>query len=75
MTVKELIQKLEAFPQDALVVAEGYEDGYDSIKKVSIIRVVENQTKEWYVGKFVDSKSSSAKEVVLLFADTKADNK
>jgi hypothetical protein len=33
MTVLELIHQLQIMPPDALVVAEGYEDGYDSIHK------------------------------------------
>jgi hypothetical protein len=75
MTVQELIQQLQNFPQDVLVVTEGYEDGFDTIKKISIIRVEENPKKEWYVGKFIDSESPDAKEAVLLFADTKAEDK
>ena len=46
MTVKELLQQLQTFPQDAFVVTEGYEEGFDAIKKVSMIRVEENTTKE-----------------------------
>ena len=36
MTVFELIHQLQTMPPDALVVSEGYEDGYDSIKEVSV---------------------------------------
>lgn len=52
MTVSQLIQTLLTKPQGALVVTDGYEDGYDSIKKVSVIAVEENPQKEWYVGKY-----------------------
>jgi len=31
MTVKELINILKTMPQDALVVTEGYEDGFDAV--------------------------------------------
>lgn len=47
MTVLELIHQLQTLPPDALVVSEGYEDGYDSIKEVSVVEVVENTDEKW----------------------------
>ncbi|HBX50355.1 MAG: hypothetical protein A2275_12420 [Bacteroidetes bacterium RIFOXYA12_FULL_35_11] len=73
MTVSELIQKLQTMPPHALVVSEGYEDGYDAVKKVSLISVAENPKKEWYVGKYIDSKKADALEVVFLNAENKTD--
>lgn len=75
MTVIEMIQQLQILPPDALVVTEGYEDGYDAIKKVSLIKVEENPTQEWYVGKYIGSNKPLAMEVVFLNAETKAGNK
>jgi|GEM_PF-1588790 len=75
MTVAELIENLKQMPQKALVITEGYEDGYDTIKKVSIISVEENQKKEWYLGKYIDSTKPDAQKCVYLNAETKADNK
>lgn len=75
MTVAELIEKLNQMPSDALVVAEGYEDGYDTIKRVSLIAVEENPNQEWYVGKYIASKNENAQQVVFLNAETKADKK
>ena len=75
MNVKELINILATMPQEALIVTEGYEDGYDTIKKVSIINVEENPLKEWYVGKYVDTTSDNSMNVVFLNSETKADNK
>ena len=75
MKVNELIKILATMPQDALVVTEGYEDGYDVVKKVSIISVEENPEKEWYVGKYVDATNESSLDVVFLNSETKADNK
>ena len=63
MTVKELINLLTTMPQDALVVTEGYEDGYDTVKKVSVIAVEENSTKD------------ETSKVVLLYAGTKDEKK
>jgi len=75
MTVNELINLLTTMPQDALVVTEGYEDGYDTVKKVSVISVEENPIKEWWVGKYIDSKNDESTEVVLLYAGTKEKEK
>jgi hypothetical protein len=75
MTVSELIDKLQTMPPDALVVSEGYEDGYDSIKEVSVIAVEENQQKKWYLGKYIDSSNDDAFQVVFLNACSKSENK
>ena len=75
MNVKELINILETMPQDAMVVTEGYEDGYDTVKNVSLIDVEENQQKDWWNGKYVETKNSDAIEVVLLYAGTKEGGK
>lgn len=75
MTVSQLIQKLQTLPPDALVITEGYEDGYDMIKKVSLIPVKENPKKEWYLGKYIDSEEAETIEAVFLNAETKADGK
>jgi hypothetical protein len=75
MTVSELIAQLQTLPPDALVVAEGYEDGYDTIKQVSLIAVEENPNQEWYVGKYIASKKGEAQQVAFLNADAKADKK
>lgn len=75
MNVTELIEKLKLMPQDALVIAEGYEDGYDAIKKVSLISIEENPQREWYLGKYTDSRKLDAQKAVFLNAENKADNK
>jgi len=75
MTVKELINILQTMPQDALVVTEGYEDGYDAVKNVSVICVSENPQKDWWNGKYINSTGSQSMDVVLLYAGTKEENK
>jgi len=77
MTVSELIEKLKQMPQDALVVAEGYEDGYDTIKSVYEITLADVKKKEWYIGiyKTLRTDTENAFKAVLLFADTKSKNK
>ncbi|MFZ5430338.1 MAG: hypothetical protein ACOZDD_08905 [Bacteroidota bacterium] len=75
MKVAELIEKLKLMPIDALVVTEGYEDGFDNIKRVSVITVEDNPNKAWYVGQYIDSKKTDAQKCVFLNTETKAENK
>jgi len=75
MTVSELIEILKTLPPDAPVVAEGYEDGYDTIKKVKQIKVAEVENKEWYIGLYEESNAPDAIDVVYLAAENKSDNK
>lgn len=77
MTVAELIEKLKKFPPDLLVVTDGYEEGYDSIKSVSEINLIEAEKKEWYLGKYeipVPEIENGIK-AVFLYAETKEENK
>ena len=84
MTVKELINSLAIMPQEALVVTEGYEDGYDTVNvethgRVSLLgrtslSVKENPLKEWWVGKYINSTGSRSMDVVLLYSGTKEEN-
>ena len=65
MTVSQLIQQLQTLPQDALVIIEGYEDGYDTIKNVSLIPVAENPKQEWYLGKYINGEEANAMRAVF----------
>ena len=61
-------------PPDAIVVTEGYEDGFDFIKEVSIMQVKENPDKDWWVGKYIETETSDGQTVVFLNAKSKAEN-
>jgi len=72
MTVAELIEKLKLMPQNALVVSEGYETGYEPVKKVEILNVVKNCSQEWWDGEYEKSEDShKGLNVVFLNAETK----
>ena len=73
MTVSELIKALQKVPSDAIVVTEDYETGYEPIKKVEVINVADNQSTEWWDGKFEKSDNINAIKVVFLNAETKVD--
>ena len=76
MTVKELINILETMPQNALVITEGYEDGYDMVKDVSVICVSENPQKDWWNGKYIEEfQKVEFMQAVLLYSGTKEENK
>jgi len=66
MTVAELMENLKTMPPDALVVADAYEDGYDTIKKLKTVYVTERTDPEWYYGKFVHSNVETNLQVVYL---------
>lgn len=51
MTVKQLIEKLQQFNPEAMVVVAGYEGGYNEISDAGDIRLNLNVNKEWYYGK------------------------
>ena len=74
MTVSELIKQLNAMPSNAIVVAEGYEDGFDSVKEISIMKVKANPDKGWWVGKYIETENSDGETVVFLNAKNKAEN-
>ena len=75
MNVSELINILRKFPPDALIVTEGYETGYEPVKRIQLIKVETNTRKEWWDGKYEISDKTDAIEVVFLNAETKADRK
>lgn len=58
-----------------LVVTEGYEDSYGTIKKISLIKVGANPTKEWYAGKYIGGGNSDSGEMVFLYAAAKTRSK
>ena len=51
MKVKELIEKLQRYDSEQMVVINGYEGGDDEIKEVKEIKLKLNVNKAWYYGK------------------------
>lgn len=50
MNVAEYIKLLQALPQDARVVRDGYEDGVDDAQGPERIRIALNVNSKWYYG-------------------------
>ncbi len=74
MNVAELIKILESMPPDAEVVTEGYETGYEPIKKVTTLYVEPNEGKNWWDGKYDKATNTQNHLVVFLDAETKKDS-
>ncbi len=68
MNVSELIESLQVFPKDCLVITDGYEDGYDTIKEIKSLTIVPNPETNWWNGEFVNNVAPSGREAVYLFA-------
>jgi hypothetical protein len=71
MTVNELIKILETLPYNLTAVGEGYETGFEPIKRVSIIKVNENRSREWWDGKFEKSDTTGIMKVAFLDTESK----
>ncbi|MFH1026051.1 MAG: hypothetical protein V1764_05165 [Nitrospirota bacterium] len=70
MTVIELIERLQEYRQDARIVVQGYEDGFDDISIIDEITIRPAPDPQWYYGRYekTDLKASQQSEqAVLLF--------
>ena len=64
MTVSELIKKLQAFEPEMLVMVDGYESGYDEVKKVNYVTGLSyypKQDNNWYDGEYQEVRSLEVK--------------
>lgn len=54
MTVKELKDKLSDYPDEMIIVASGYEDGYDEVYETKIIKVRKRKLNAWWEGRYTE---------------------
>jgi hypothetical protein len=66
LTVRELIERLQHYPDNLPVVVQSYEQGYDPVTQLEVIEVMPTPNREWYVG--VYEKSQAQGEAMLLIA-------
>jgi len=52
MTVQELIDELQNYPKDMMVVVDGYEGGLNDLTGLEPIKVNLNANTEWYYGTY-----------------------
>ena len=68
MQVSALIELLKAMPMDSIVITEGYENGYDSIKEVNELYIERNPETNWWDGEYIKDESQSGTKAVYLYA-------
>ena len=51
MNVGELIEKLQRYDPEQMVVIDGYEGGYDTADEVHEMKIKLNVNEPWYYGK------------------------
>ena len=66
MKIKELIEKLQQFDPELMVVVDGYEGGYDDpivgpVKKLNL-----NVNEEWYNGKHEWSRKDEGVDALII---------
>jgi hypothetical protein len=69
MKVKELIDLLKNFPPDQRVVIRGYEEGFNDIMELRVIRVIHEPDSKWYYGEYALSDKEDAIEAIELFGE------
>lgn len=62
MRVRELIEQLQKFDPEQIIVVDGYESGYDEVKKIEYITGLSywpklHGDKHWYDGEYQKVKS------------------
>jgi hypothetical protein len=67
-TIAELIEKLREFPQDARVIVNGYEGGYEDVTGVNAIPIKLNVHTEDYYGPHDDPERGDADETAILIS-------
>mgnify|MGYP006995599214 FL=1 len=66
LTIEQLMQKLENYPKDMLVLLDGYEGGLDAILDTASINVEFDSSKPWYYGPFEENVQSNKKAIKLI---------
>jgi len=65
MTVQELKEALNEYPDDMLVLVDGYEGGLDHIK-ISQEEVFDQEVSPWYDGRFKNDYLTAEEEKNLI---------
>ena len=65
MTVKELIEKLKEYPQDDLILVQGYEGGFSDIGQIQSTKVDLNYYTEEWNGPHEENHGNQTKAVII----------
>jgi len=63
MKVKELIDTLLKYPDNMVVVVDGYEVGFDNIVDMEIIDIYKRKNKSWWEGEYTKEDNLSDKSI------------
>lgn len=63
MNVKELIEVLSQYPEDAMVVVAGYEGGYNESRNADEFSLRLNVNTAWYYGKHEEATEDTENPV------------
>lgn len=66
LTIKQLIEQLEKYPHDSLVLVDGYEDGLDAILSTKLVNIDYAENQKWWYGPFNESDKIDRKAVKLI---------
>jgi hypothetical protein len=69
MTVKELVEALGTFPQDTLVMVQGYEGGFSDVGSILFRKMQLNVNKEEWDGPHEQADDGDASAVLLIRMD------
>jgi hypothetical protein len=61
MKVKELIEQLQKFDPESIVIVDGYETGFDEVKEIEYISglIKLPEDKAWYDGEYQEAPTHS----------------
>jgi hypothetical protein len=71
MTVRELILQLQAVSPETKVVVRGYEEGYNDIQQIKIVKLKKELQPEWYSGEYSESQTKDAIEAIELYGENR----
>ncbi len=71
MTASELINELQKLSPDTTIVVRGYEDGYNDILQLKLLKIKRIAESHWYEGEYEDSDDEDAVTAINLFGENK----
>jgi hypothetical protein len=71
MTASELINELQKLSPETKIVVRGYEDGYNDILQLKLVKIKRKSDSNWYEGEYEDSTDEDAVTAINLFGDNK----
>ena len=71
MKAQELISHLQALPPETKVVVRGYEDGYNDVLLLKMVKIKPRVDAHWYDGEFEDSSDADAVDAIDLYGKNK----